>query len=77
VNTTSNAAPVHVEISGVAGIDAKGEAVVLSADAPDATNSITEPNKIVPVTTKVDGLGTNFIRTFPPYSITVLRMKTM
>jgi alpha-N-arabinofuranosidase len=77
VNTTSNAAPVHIEISGVAGVDAKGEAVVLSADAPDATNSITEPNKIVPVTAKIDGLGKSFTRTFPPYSITVLRMKAM
>jgi hypothetical protein len=29
----------------------------------------------VPMTTKVEGLGANFTRTFPPYSITVLQMK--
>jgi hypothetical protein len=31
--------------------------------------------EIVPVTTNVDGLGTSFTRTFPPYSIAVLQMK--
>jgi len=29
----------------------------------------------VPVTSAVDGLGTGFTRTFPPYSLTVLQMK--
>ena len=47
----------------------------MSASSPDDTNSITEPTKIVPVTTKVDGLSADFTRTFPPYSITVLQMK--
>jgi alpha-N-arabinofuranosidase len=76
VNSGSVEQAVRLEISGVANIDPTGEALVLSASAPEDTNSITEPNKIVPVTSKVDGLGANFTRTFPPYSITVLRMKS-
>ena len=56
-------------------MDAKGQAVTLSAASPTDTNSITEPTKIVPVTSGVDGLGTSFTRTFPPYSLTVLQMK--
>ena len=75
VNSGGAEQAVRVEIGGVAGIEAGGEAIVLSASAPEDTNSITEPNKIVPVNSKVDGLGANFTRTFPPYSITVLRMK--
>lgn len=31
--------------------------------------------KIVPATAKVDGLGTDFTRTFPPYSFSVLILK--
>ena len=57
-------------------INAKGEAVVLAANSLDDTNSIDEPNKVVPRTEKVDGLGANFAREFPPYSVTVLKLKT-
>ena len=48
---------MKIEISGVTAIEAEGEAVVLKASRPDETNSIQEPDKIVPVTEKVDGLG--------------------
>jgi alpha-N-arabinofuranosidase len=75
VNRAGTPQPVQVEISGLAAVEAKGQAITLSASSPDDTNSITEPTKIVPVTTNVDGLGENFKRTFPPYSITVLQMK--
>jgi alpha-N-arabinofuranosidase len=75
VNRAGTPQPVQVEISGLSAVEAKGQAITLSASSPDDTNSITEPTKIVPVTTNVDGLGANFTRTFPPYSITVLEMK--
>ena len=66
---------MKIEISGLSTVETDGEAVVLKANSPDDTNSIQEPAKIVPVTEKVDGLGTNFTRTFPPYSITILELK--
>ena len=75
VNRAATPQALHVEFSGLASVDAKGQAVTLSASAPADTNSITEPTKIVPVTSNVDGLGTSFTRTFPPYSLTVLQLK--
>ena len=75
VNRAATPQPLRVEFSGLASVDAKGQAVTLSAASPTDTNSITEPTKIVPVTSSVDGLGTSFTRTFPPYSLTVLQMK--
>jgi alpha-N-arabinofuranosidase len=75
VNRQSTAQPVHVQISGVSAVEAQGTATVLKADRPDATNSIEEPKNIVPVTETVDGLGTDFTRDFPPYSITILELK--
>jgi alpha-N-arabinofuranosidase len=66
---------VRIEFSGLGAVEAQGQAVTLSAASPDDTNSITAPTKIVPVTTTVDGLGTSFTRSFPPYSLTVLQMK--
>jgi alpha-N-arabinofuranosidase len=50
--------------------------MVLAGKTLEDTNSITEPEKVVPRTEKVDGLGAEFAREFPPYSVTVLKLKT-
>jgi alpha-N-arabinofuranosidase len=75
VNRGSAPQSVRVQVSGVAAIEPKGQLVALTGSGPEDTNSITQPAKIVPVTTNVDGLGANFTRTFPPYSVSVLLMK--
>jgi alpha-N-arabinofuranosidase len=75
VNRASTPQPVTVQIAGLTSVDSKGESLTMAAASPDDTNSITEPAKVVPVSTAVDGLGANFTRIFPPYSITVLEMK--
>jgi alpha-L-arabinofuranosidase len=76
VNRQSSPQPVHIQISGVTAVDAKGTAIVLKAKKPDDTNSIKEPKKIIPVTEHAGRLGTDFTREFPPYSITVLELRT-
>jgi alpha-N-arabinofuranosidase len=76
VNRLGTPQSVKVEITGVPAVDPEGTAMVLKANSPDDTNSLLEPTKIVPVTESVDGLGTEFTREFPPYSITVLELKT-
>jgi alpha-N-arabinofuranosidase len=75
VNRASAPQPVRVEISGLASVESKGQSIAMAAASPDDTNSIAEPAKVVPAATAIDGLGANFSRTFPPYSITVLEMK--
>jgi alpha-N-arabinofuranosidase len=76
VNCSGSARPITVKLSGVKSVSAKGEAVVLAADSLDATNSLTEPNKVVPRMEKLDGLGTNFTREFAPYSIAILKLRS-
>ena len=75
VNPLATATPLHVDIKG-AGIAANGESIVLKADSLTDTNSIAEPKKIVPVTTKESGLSATFTRTLPPYSITILKLQS-
>jgi len=75
VNSAAQPQDVHVEIEGVSAIEPAGQATVLSASGPDATNSIQEPKKVVPVTTSVSGLGKSFTRAFPPFSVTVLQLQ--
>jgi alpha-N-arabinofuranosidase len=76
VNCLGIAQPVKIQINGVAEVAATGKAFVLKAGSPEDTNSIQQPQKIVPVSETADGLGTNFTREFPPYSITVLELET-
>jgi alpha-N-arabinofuranosidase len=75
VNTAGTAQRINVRISGAKTINSKGQAVFLAATSLEDTNSITEPNKIVPRSETVEGLGTSFEREFPAYSVTVLKMK--
>ena len=60
VNRAAAPQPLRVEFSGLANVDAKGQAVTLSAASPTDTNSITEPTKIVPVTSRRGGSGYEF-----------------
>jgi alpha-N-arabinofuranosidase len=75
VNTLGTPQPVKIEISGVTSIAADGEAVVMKANSPNDTNTITDPTHVAPVTEKVTGVGAEFTREFPPYSITILELK--
>ena len=75
VNGAELPQPVNVEISGVKSVKSKAVATVMKADKPDDTNTLKDPKHIVPVTETTTGLGTNFTRIFPPYSITILELK--
>jgi len=76
VNEAGTPQSIDIQITGTTAIQPQGEAVVLAANSPDDTNSIDEPDKIAPHAEEVDNLSTNFTREFPPYSITVLKLKT-
>jgi alpha-L-arabinofuranosidase len=75
VNRAAVPQPVEVQISGVTSVEPKGEATVLKGKSVDDTNSLKEPKNIVPVTEKAKGLGADFTRTFPAFSITVLELQ--
>jgi alpha-N-arabinofuranosidase len=48
--------------------------VALTSAKPGDTNSITDPTKIIPVTSTLTGLGSTFTQTFAPYSVNVLEL---
>jgi alpha-N-arabinofuranosidase len=74
VNRADSPQPVTIEISGAKSVLAKGTAIVLKAKSRSETNSLNDPQHVVPETEKVKGLGASFTRTFPPCSITVLEL---
>ena len=76
VNTAGSARQINIQIDGAPKLKSKGEAVVLAGKALDDTNSINTPESLIPHTEMVTGISSSFSRDFPPYSITVLKLKT-
>jgi len=76
VNVAAAPQPVSVTLTGAASVARNGEAVVLAAESPEETNSIQDPVKLVPVTTKLSGLDASFTRTLPKFSVTVFKLQT-
>jgi alpha-N-arabinofuranosidase len=74
INRSGKAQSVHIVLSGLTSVAAAAKTITLSATAPTDTNSISDPNRIVPVTAAVTGVSPDFTRTFPPNSITVLEL---
>ncbi|HEV2274097.1 MAG TPA: alpha-L-arabinofuranosidase C-terminal domain-containing protein, partial [Acidobacteriaceae bacterium] len=76
VNATSSPRPLNIRLDGVsaANLNPEGKVISLSAERPEATNTILEPQKIVPVERTVSGVGPQFSYTVPPYSIQVLQL---
>ena len=76
VNTAGIPQPVKVDLKGDVKVVPEGESVVLAASKPEDTNTINKPLEVVPVTAKTSGFAQSFTRTFPPWSITVLKIQT-
>ena len=64
--------PVTVSLSGLGAVLPTGTVTTLSASSRSATNSISNPNNIVPMTSVISGLGTSFTRTFAANSLTII-----
>jgi len=76
VNEAGTAQRINIQINGCPKIQPEGEVVSLTASSPNDTNSIEQPQKIVPRKEKAENLSTNFTREFPAYSITILKLET-
>ena len=74
VNPQATAEPLKIEINGVASLASKAHAIVLAGNL-EGSNSITQPRKVVPVTSTVRGVKPGFTYKIPPHSIVVLKLK--
>jgi len=63
-----------LKITGPAELASPGTAITLSC-SPEDTNSIRRPRNVVPLTTTVRGVRSQFVYTVPPNSIVVLKLK--
>ncbi|MEP7376724.1 MAG: alpha-L-arabinofuranosidase C-terminal domain-containing protein [Chitinophagaceae bacterium] len=77
VNTTGKKQLVNINLNGVAKVLPDATLFVIKGDKPEDTNTITEPEKIVPASLKVKGVASKFKRTLDPYSVSVLQLQVV
>jgi alpha-N-arabinofuranosidase len=75
VNASPVAQDVKVALQGSGNVASQGTVVTLASEKPEDTNTIAEPNKIVPATSVVKGFGKNFRRSFPAWSVSVIQLQ--
>lgn len=63
-----------ISLLGVNTVAPSGTQTVLSSASPSDTNTLSNPNKVVPVSSSLTGLGRTFRHVFPPYSLSVLTL---
>jgi alpha-N-arabinofuranosidase len=76
VNSAEKPMAADVQLKGAGRVASQGTMIVLVGEKLTDENSIAEPKKIAPVTSSLKGISDQFKHTFPPCSLTVLRLKT-
>ena len=74
VNATSTPQSLALELAGVKKVAPQATLTTMSGKTPNATNSITHPDAVAPVTRTVPVTGPQFTQTFAPYSVNVLEL---
>lgn len=74
VNATSDEAQLSIELNGVDRVERDAMLITLSGKTPNATNSITHPDAVVPVEHRIEVAGPKFEEMFAPYSINILEL---
>jgi len=74
VNARSDALPLSIALDGVPGVGPEVTLISLSGKSPNATNSIANPEAVVPVESHIHTAGAKFEHSFAPYSINVLEL---
>ena len=72
VNGTSNAQRFSFSLEGLSSVKRDALITTLSGKSPNATNTISHPDNIVPVPHKIQIAGPKFEQTLQPYSVNVL-----
>ncbi len=74
VNGSSEPQPLRIVIDGVSSVGKMASLTTMSGKSPNATNSISNPDNIIPVERRISIDGPRFDEKFAPYSINALEL---
>lgn len=76
VNTLGKQQPVEINLKGITKVSPDATLIVVKGEKPEDTNTITDPEKIIPGSSKINGVAPVFTRILEPYSISILQLQT-
>jgi alpha-L-arabinofuranosidase len=76
VNISTLTITSTIKLQGVTQVQSKGVRILMTSASVNDTNGFTQPQKVAPVTSTIDGVSSSFQQQFPPNSITILRIAT-
>jgi alpha-L-arabinofuranosidase len=74
VNASSKPQPLNIQIAGESRIAGTATVTSLSGHSMEVTNSLADPERIIPVKSTITGISSDFQRIFPPYSIEIMEI---
>ena len=74
VNASSGSQQLHIQLQGANRVNGTATVIRLSGHSMEETNSLADPNRIVPVKSSEAGISADFQRAFPAYSIQVMEI---
>lgn len=74
VNVSSEPLSASLAINGVKALKSTAKAFVLTGNSPDDENSFSQPKRVAPIEMMLRDITNPVQHTFPPYSLTVLRL---
>jgi alpha-L-arabinofuranosidase len=74
VNANSNESTLNIALDGIPRVERDAALITLSGKSPNATNSIINPDAVIPVEHRIQIPGPEFEHSFAPYSINVLEL---
>ncbi len=77
VNVSSQPISTQLALNAARALAPFATATLLSSAAPSDENSLSEPAKVYPVTSAINGVSTNFNYTFPANSLSVVRFQAL
>ena len=75
MNTTGKKQPININLNGAAKFSPEAILFVINGKKPEDTNTITDPENIIPVSTKIKGIASKFKRMLDPYSVSVFQLQ--
>ncbi|MEO6232552.1 MAG: alpha-L-arabinofuranosidase C-terminal domain-containing protein [Ferruginibacter sp.] len=75
VNTTGKKQPININLNSSGKFLPEATLFVIKSEKPEDTNTITDPENIIPASTKIKGVASKFKRTLDPYSVSVFQLQ--
>lgn len=76
VNILGKEQAVQIKLNGDVKLAKNATLIEIKGEKPEDTNTISDPENIVPVTSQINGISTSFKQKLAPYSVNILELQT-